>query len=380
MAATKENPIIFYDILSEHDLLRTQVRNTVTPARDRHLVATSSPRSPRPPAPLSGPSLSCDSLAPSPRPSGTRGPHAVVALIRTTLAPIRPNSDLDHRFLRSVAQSLSAPHSLSSRTSFISSCISLLSFSPVSPSGLTDTFYRRPRPPCILTLNYKRIPYRVEYLSYPDIAPKLKELGVRTTDPAPFIAYTLPMIADPSSDPNGKPTYVVESFDIAVYLDKTYPAPKYPALFPPGTRAVQKITSDLFMNEVGYTLLPGLVPLTARPGFLDERGRQYFLKTREQYMKLIPDDTSIGSKFWGDAHEKWKWFGEVLDLNEEGPFVTGKQISFTDFAVGGMIFFVRTVEGGEMQRWKAMAEWQGGRWARLWAEIEKLEKESTEVA
>ncbi|KAF8717695.1 Glutathione S-transferase, N-terminal domain, partial [Rhizoctonia solani] len=231
-----------------------------------------------------------------------------------------------------------------------------------------------------LTLNYKRIPYRVEYLSYPDIAPKLKELGVRTTDPAPFIAYTLPMIADPSSDPNGKPTYVVESFDIAVYLDKTYPAPKYPALFPPGTRAVQKITSDLFMNEVGYALLPGLVPLTARPGFLDERGRQYFLKTREQYMKLIPDDTSIGSKFWGDAHEKWKWFGEVLDLNEEGPFVTGKQISFTDFAVGGIIFFVRTVEGGEMQRWKAMAEWQEGRWARLWAEIEKLEKESTEVA
>ncbi|KAF8671825.1 hypothetical protein RHS04_08084 [Rhizoctonia solani] len=35
-------------------LLQTQVRNTVTPARDRHLVATSSPRSPcspRPPAP-----------------------------------------------------------------------------------------------------------------------------------------------------------------------------------------------------------------------------------------------------------------------------------------------------------------------------------------
>ncbi|KAF8676156.1 hypothetical protein RHS04_06577 [Rhizoctonia solani] len=135
-------------------VLRTQVRNTVTPARDRHLVATSSPRSPRPPAPLSGPSLSCDSLAPTPRPSGTRGPHAVVALIRTTLAPIRPNSDLDHRFLRSVAQSLSAPHSLSSRTSFISSCISLLSFSPVSPSGLTDTFYRRPRPPCMYALMY----------------------------------------------------------------------------------------------------------------------------------------------------------------------------------------------------------------------------------
>ncbi|KAL5635163.1 hypothetical protein ACGC1H_003005 [Rhizoctonia solani] len=230
-----------------------------------------------------------------------------------------------------------------------------------------------------LTLNYKQLPYRVEYVSYPDIAPKLKELGVRTTNPAPFIAYTLPMVADPSTNPNGKPTYVVESFDIAVYLDKTYPAPKYPAVFPLGTRAIQKITSDLFMNEVGYTVLPALALLTARPGFLDERGREYFLKTREEYFKRIPADTSIGSKFWGDVHEKWSWFGEILDLNEQGPFVTGKQISFTDFAIGGVISWARRVEGGDMRIWKAISEWQGGRWARLWDEIEKLEKDSTEV-
>ncbi|KAG8688987.1 hypothetical protein FRC11_004359 [Ceratobasidium sp. 423] len=251
-----------------------------------------------------------------------------------------------------------------------------------------------------LTLNYKRIPYRVEYISYPDIAPLLKELGVRPTNPTPYITYTLPsehpyanttqaflttigllpVIADPSPDSNGKPTYVVESFDIAVYLDKTYPAPKYPAVFPPGTRAVQKITSDLFWNEVALTVLPALVPLTARAGFLDERGREHFSKTREEYMKQIPAETGIGSKFWGDVHEKWKWFGEILDLNEEGPFVTGKQVSFTDFVIGGIFFFLRRVEGGDMSMWNAMAEWQGGRWAHLWAKIEKLERDSTEIA
>ncbi|CAE7132776.1 unnamed protein product [Rhizoctonia solani] len=231
-----------------------------------------------------------------------------------------------------------------------------------------------------LTLNYKKIPYRVEYVSYPDIAPKLKELGVRETNPTPYITYSLPMIADPSPNPNGRPTYVVESFDIAVYLDKTYPAPKYPAVFPPGTRAVQKITSELYTNEVGYAILPALLPLTARSGFLDERGREHFLKTRKGVFKQLPADTSIGSKFWGDVHDKWKWFGEILDLNEDGPFVTGKQISFTDFAIGGIIFFLRRVEGGEMRMWKAMSEWQGGRWVRLWAEIEKLEKDSAEIA
>ncbi|KAJ1307257.1 hypothetical protein OPQ81_001370 [Rhizoctonia solani] len=218
-----------------------------------------------------------------------------------------------------------------------------------------------------LTLNYKRLPYRVEYVSYPDIAPKLKELGVRATNPTAYIAYTLPMIADPSPDPSGRPTYIVESFDIAVYLDKTYPAPKYPVV-----------------NEVALAILPCLFPLTARAGFLDERGREYYLKTREELLKRIPAETNVGSKFWCDAHEKWKWFGEILNLNEAGPFVTGKQISFTDFAIGGVLSFLRRVEaafeGEDMPRWKAITEWQGGQWVRLWAEIEKLEKSSTEVA
>ncbi|KAH7342043.1 hypothetical protein B0J17DRAFT_649230 [Rhizoctonia solani] len=164
---------------------------------------------------------------------------------------------------------------------------------------------------------------------------------------------------DPSPDSNGKPTYVVD-----------YPAPKYPSVFPPGTRAVQKITSDLYMNQVGYMVLPVILPLTGRPGFLDERGREHFLKARQEIFKRFPTDTAIGSKYWGDIHEKWNWFGDMLDLNEEGPFVTGKQISFTNFAIGG----------GEMQIWKAISEWQGGRWARHWAEIEKLEKDSSEIA
>ncbi|KAG8689756.1 hypothetical protein FRC11_000770 [Ceratobasidium sp. 423] len=217
---------------------------------------------------------------------------------------------------------------------------------------------------CRLTLNYKRLPYHVEYVSYPDIAPKLKEL----------------LIADPSPDPNSKPTYVVESFDIAIYLDKTYPAPEYPVVFPPGTRAVQKITSDLYMNEVGYMVMPAIIHFITRAGFLDEWGREHFLQTRSQVFKELPAGASIDSKYWGDVYKKWMWFGETLDLNEEGPFVMGKQVSFVDFAVGGIISSLRRVEGGEMQIWNTIAEWQGGRWVRLWVEIEKLEKDSTEVA
>lgn len=189
------------------------------------------------------------------------------------------------------------------------------------------------------------------------------------------------MIADPSEDPSGKPTYVVESFNIAVYLDDKYPAPKHPAVFAPDTRAVQLVTSNFFTNEVGYSLLPALRRLQARPGFLDDRGREYFLRTREKILaNTLPiSETGVGSKLWGEIHDKWEEFGKVLDLNEGGPFVTGEKKSFTDFAIGGIIHSVRRVEGGEMLMWKDMAEWQGGRWARIWVEIEKLERDSTEV-
>ncbi|QRV74896.1 hypothetical protein RhiJN_17605 [Ceratobasidium sp. AG-Ba] len=194
--------------------------------------------------------------------------------------------------------------------------------------------------------------------------------------------FLLPVIADPSDEPGGKPTYVLESFEIAIYLDDKYPAPKYPAIFAPGTRALQKITSDLFMNEVGYSLFPFAIGLVAKPGFLDERGREYFVRTRERWMKRLENPAETSSAKWGEIHDKWGDFGKQLDYNkgaDEGPFVMGKRISFTDFAIGGAIHWLRRAEGGDMPRWTNMAEWQGGRWARHWSEIETLENTSTEV-
>lgn len=209
---------------------------------------------------------------------------------------------------------------------------------------------------------------------------------VRSNVPAvglPDFLIRYVVIADPSSDPNGKPTYVSESFDIAIYLEDKYPAPKYPAIFPPGTRAMQKITSNYFILEVGYSIAPIALQLTARAGFLDERSHEYFNRTRADRLKSFAVMTQSESKLWGEIHDKWDEFGKQLDLNngpnEQGPFVMGKQMSFTDFAIGGMIHWLRRVDGEDAPRWKNMAEWQGGRWARLWAEIEKLEKNSPEV-
>ncbi|KAG8687802.1 hypothetical protein FRC08_011760 [Ceratobasidium sp. 394] len=122
-----------------------------------------------------------------------------------------------------------------------------------------------------LTLNYKGIPYRVQYVRFHEIESTLKALGV--SPPKPGSRYTLPVIADPSSDPDGQPTYISDSFDIAVYLDDKYPAPKYPAVLPIGTRPLQKIFVDQYFFTTIQPLFPFLHPFAIHK-FLDEEGRE----------------------------------------------------------------------------------------------------------
>ncbi|KAG8689832.1 hypothetical protein FRC11_000313 [Ceratobasidium sp. 423] len=233
-----------------------------------------------------------------------------------------------------------------------------------------------------LTLNYKRLPYRVEFISIADIEPKLKELGVPPSPHNPLFKYTLPMIADPSGDPNGKPTYVVESFEIALYLDEKYPAPKYPTVVPAGTRALQKIALGRVMSA-GMGFAAVLLPLAAaRTDFLDDKGHEYYCRSRRvifgrDLLELLPEVDAN----WVKAKEGWEALGDQLDLGgKDGPFVMGTQISFIDFVIGGLLHGVQKCEGEEMKYWKDMTTWQGGRWGAFWKEIAKLEADSSEVS
>ncbi|KAJ1305359.1 hypothetical protein OPQ81_000374 [Rhizoctonia solani] len=233
-----------------------------------------------------------------------------------------------------------------------------------------------------LTLNYKRLPYKVEYISIADIEAKLKELGVPPTTHNPLFKYTLPMIADPSSDPNEKPTYVLESFEIALYLDQKYPAPKYPIVVPPGTRALQRIALERVMNA-GMSFATVVLPLAAaRTNFLDDKGYNYYIRTRKEIfgrdlLELLPEADSN----WAKGKEAWEVLGDQLEIGgKDGPFVMGAQISFIDFVVGSLLHGLQKCEGGEMKYWRDMSTWQNGRWATFWKEIVKLEADSSEVS
>jgi glutathione S-transferase len=243
------------------------------------------------------------------------------------------------------------------------------------------------------------LPYRVEYVPLADIETKLKELGVSPSSKRLF-KYTLPsesysltflsfrvvtnpsaVIADPSGDPNLKPTYVVDSFDIAIYLDEKYPAPKYPVVFPPGTRALQKIALSQLMS-VRMSLAPVMIfCVSIRSDFFDERSHEYFTRTRSAaFDRELSTLLDSPDEYWNTAQAQWDALGDVLALGDEGPFVMGHQVSFVDFVIAGLIHALQKCEGGDMTGWKKLASWQNGRWATFWKEIVKIEAESSEVS
>ncbi|CAE6431507.1 unnamed protein product [Rhizoctonia solani] len=223
-----------------------------------------------------------------------------------------------------------------------------------------------------LALTYKRLPYRVEYVSYPDIELTFKQFGVPpTSDKVP--QYTLPLIGDPSSDLNGKPTYIADSFKIALYLDGKYPSPKYPALFPPGTQALQCVFADR-VSKLVYVMAPTMLPLVGRPGFLDHRGEEYFRRTRQaRFGKSLEQLAVEGRQSWGQVKESWGTFGCLIDSNrltEHSPFVMGNQISYADLLLVAIFCWVKRAEIDDKSLWGEISQWQGGRWRELWDGVE----------
>jgi glutathione S-transferase len=96
------------------------------------------------------------------------------------------------------------------------------------------------------TLNHKRIPFETAWVPFANIESVSKQHGFLPTstkpDGSPF--YTLPAIRDPET---GKS--LADSFEIAKYLDKQYPARP---VIPVGTEAQQaSFVGALLMTTIG---------------------------------------------------------------------------------------------------------------------------------
>ena len=222
------------------------------------------------------------------------------------------------------------------------------------------------------TLNFKGIPYKTEWVEYPDIEPLCKKLGIPpSSKDASGDYYSLPAIHDPSTS-----AYISDSILIAEYLEKTYP--DTPKVFPHNTLALQ----DAFVVAFGGNLsaLWNFV-IPAICSKLSPRGEEYFRRTREKsFGKTMEDIVPRGevavaewAKFKDGMGKVDAWYAKN---GGKGLFLLGETPSWGDIVIASYLVWMRIVWGEDSQQWKDISSWNNGRWAGI---VEALKDHETVV-
>lgn len=231
-----------------------------------------------------------------------------------------------------------------------------------------------------MALNFKKVPYSTTWVPLPEVSKVRTNLGVpacrKFADGTDF--YTLPIINDTITS-----TLVGDSFDIAVYLQKTYPNAGAGELFPPQT------LDYVFKSDI-------LIPLTecrsddypeyAKFNMNVDAAFTTHVQLTMQEFPLDPATAEItkaefarraGVSSWddlmvaGEAREKVKdSFRETLGglaklflRDTSGPFLLGTRPSYADLIVGGWLRMMSVCL--PKSEWEELRSWHGGIFGQL---------------
>ncbi|KAE8348975.1 hypothetical protein BDV28DRAFT_72027 [Aspergillus coremiiformis] len=213
-------------------------------------------------------------------------------------------------------------------------------------------------------LNFKGVPYRTEWVELPEVTSRRKGLGVppcRTfNDGSPY--YTLPVVEDLATS-----NKVGDSFDIALYLDKTYPdAPRLLPSLSVGLHASFNAHVDALFTRFVILFFHGmpLNPETAemsRATFAARAGTQSW------------EDLTVTGEARETTLEGFK--AALAELAKtysytEGPFLEGNTVTYADFIVGGWLQFAKA----SLPEWEDLQKWHGGQWGTLHSALKKYAK------
>lgn len=210
-------------------------------------------------------------------------------------------------------------------------------------------------------LNFKGAHYQTEWVELPEVTSLRKKLDVapnRTLrDGTPF--YTLPIIMDPAIG-----EFVGDSFEIALYLDKTHT--DAPLLFPPttvGLLAAFNVQVDAIFNPFVCLLVHG-IPLNPDTA---EVSRATFV---ERSGKADWESLTVRGEERAQTLEAFKAaLGELAKIyrHSDGPFLDGNNATYGDLIVGGWLAFVKAT----LEEWEDVEMWHDGRWRKLHLALEK---------
>ncbi|TFK20331.1 hypothetical protein FA15DRAFT_673589 [Coprinopsis marcescibilis] len=221
-------------------------------------------------------------------------------------------------------------------------------------------------------LNFKNLQFKTHWLEPVEIQAFLKQLGARPTMHANDTAiYTIPVIYDPKTK-----RCVSESFDIAEYLDETYP--HEPKLMQSGV----KDFDHAFSKEM-FTLYPFVIPPSIK--IVREPSKAYFRATREAFLqKPLEDAIPKGEERateWAKLKKAFTgfagWSDDKVDNSREpgsesdgkNKWVLGNTPSYADLIVSAHLMWIIRVLGEDSPEWVDLKQWDGGRWGRLLEEF-----------
>ncbi|KAJ5922447.1 hypothetical protein N7516_010150 [Penicillium verrucosum] len=189
-----------------------------------------------------------------------------------------------------------------------------------------------------MVLNFKGIPYTQSWVSYPDIAPLLKAHGVSPGESA--TPYTLPAISHKGSITSNPDGVLMDSEPIALYIDKLYPSPP---LFPSGDASYSLMVAVLkIVSLMSPTYRSLLIPNV--PSRLDERGREYFIRTRtvafgKPLSEVRPTDEAELLALWQIIEKEAEALIKMLKGKEgkQGPFLEGERAGYADMILAAIL-------------------------------------------
>jgi glutathione S-transferase len=176
-----------------------------------------------------------------------------------------------------------------------------------------------------LALNIKGIPYKTQWIEYPDLKPTFQKLGIPPNDSGPY-EYTSPAVRLPNGE------YLMESRKIIDALEKLYPTPSLHLDSPYQARVEEFLPKVI--AKVRPIFMP-LVPVT----FLNPPSKAYFEQDRERAigMPLQEYHAKNAEQAYRDVEPLWKELAGFYAENEGGVWLSGGEVIYADVMVLGML-------------------------------------------
>jgi glutathione S-transferase len=173
--------------------------------------------------------------------------------------------------------------------------------------------------------------------------------------------YTLPVLHDPNTS-----ALVDDSLEIAVYLEKAYPAKP---IFPYGSKILIRVFDSAYLDGA-HPAVRLMCVRTAET--LNPVSAEFFRRTRSERFQLPWAELSPeGPKRNGD----WAYLEQCFNKGEElrakcsGRWVMGDTFSYADIIVACRLFWFKRVL--KEDEWARVSSWNGERWAKVLDEVQQ---------